>query len=466
MYIVSGWENPLSLLKAELIQLNYEGYIIPESTIERTFSLHPVYDAFSEIKLREIYESLENLPKSPDFKYVQPNDLESIKKERPDGPRQMNLKLSDKALLDRMHGAWTGRAAGCALGKPVEGMGMTWVDGVPGRLTIKKYLQNRGHWELDYYFSGVDTGDGLKIGCEKSWRENIAFMEPDDDIHYSLIGLKVLETYGPEFVWSDVANCWNNSLPYNAICTAETQAILNYNMIKPRFGMTQVPVTPEFTRRHNNPYREWIGAQIRADGWAFACAGNPELAAEFAWRDASWTHTANGIYGEMFVAAMIAAAFVESDPKKLVEIGLSEIPRNCKLAEAVREALTWIPKCKTFEQFMEKMEKKYATMSSVHTVNNALIVVMSLFYGKMAPDRSICVSVMGALDTDCNGATTGSIVGANAGRKNFGGKLAKPLNDTIKPSVFGFQTCTMKELAERTLAIHKKVSDYAAKRNK
>ena len=115
---------------------------------------------------------------------------------------------------------------------------------------------------------------------------------------------------------------------------------------------------------------------------------------------------------------------------------------------------------------MEKLEKKYAGMSAVHTVNNALVVVMSLFYGKMVPDRSICVSVMGALDTDCNGATTGSIVGAATGRKNFGGKLAAPLNDTIKPLVFGFQTCTMKDLAERTLAIHKKVSAYAAERKK
>ena len=48
-------------------------------------------------------------------------------------------------------------------------------------------------------------------------------MEPDDDIHYSLIGLKVLEARGPEFCWHDVADCWNSSLPYNAICTAETR---------------------------------------------------------------------------------------------------------------------------------------------------------------------------------------------------------------------------------------------------
>jgi hypothetical protein len=86
---------------------------------------------------------------------------------------------------------------------------------------------------------------------------------------------------------------------------------------------------------------------------------------------------------------------------------------------------------------------------------------MSLFYGEMNPDRSIRVSVMGGLDTDCNGATTGSIVWAAAGRANFGGKLAAPLNDTIKPLVFGFQETTMRELAERTLKLHRTVSEWA-----
>ena len=168
----------------------------------------------------------------------------------------------------------------------------------------------------------------------------------------------------------------------------------------------------------------------------------------------------------MFLAAMIAASFVESNPHRLVEIGLSEIPRNCKLAEGVREALKWIKQCKDFESFMEKLDEEYSAMSPVHTVNNALIVVMSLFYGKMNPDKSICISVMGAHDTDCNGASTGSIVGAAAGKKKFGGRLASALNDTIKAQVFGFQDITMKELAERTLAVHRKVEKYFEDRKK
>ena len=149
-----------------------------------------------------------------------------------------------------------------------------------------------------------------------------------------------MEKKGADFRWDDIANCWNSHLPYNAICTAETQAILNYNMLHPRCsGYAPSIATPEFTRRHNNPCRQWIGAQIRADFWGWCCAGNPERAAEFAWRDASWTHVANGIYGEMFIAALQAAAFVESDPERLIEIGLSEIPARCRLAAAVREGV-------------------------------------------------------------------------------------------------------------------------------
>lgn len=448
MELIAGWTTPLGLLKAEVEQKEYEGFIVPESLKQEIKALNDKAVKGNNEKISAYYAKLVALAKDPDFDYVQPYDLEGIKSERPDGLRKLPMTLTEDELLDRFHGAWTGRGCGCALGKPVEGMGMSG----NGRAKIKKYLNSRAHWPLDYYFSGEKIDD-MEIGCPQSWRENIAYMEPDDDIHYSLIGLKVLENKGADFKWYDVADCWNSSLPYNAICTAETQAILNYNMHKSR--TSDYRPTAEFTSSNNNPYREWIGAQIRADGWAYCCAGNPELAAEFAWRDAHWTHTANGIYGEMFVAAMIAAAFVEHDPKKIVEIGLSEIPKNCKLAEAVREALIWIEESTDFETFMDKLDAKYADMSAVHTVNNALICVMALFYGEMNPDKSISISVMGALDTDCNGATVGSMVGAAAGKKNFGGKLQDALNDTIKPLVFGFQQITMKELAERTLKVHK-----------
>lgn len=452
--LTTGYFDALRLLRDEVIQSEYEGYIVSDSIKERIAELHPDADISSETAMEGLFEEMRRLPKDPSFKYVQPNNLEDIRKERPDGPRKMKMKLSEKELSDRLHGAWTGRICGCALGKPVEGWRYE---------KIKDLLLEQGEWELDNYFK---SKEGV-THCPASCRENIEYMEPDDDVHYTLIGLKVLENKGPDFTWEDIPKTWNSSLPYSGICTAETQAILNYNMKTPRnTGGRHSFTTPEFTRRFRNPYREWIGAQIRGDGWAYACAGKPELAAEFAWRDACWTHTANGIYGEMFAAAVIAAAFAESDPHKLIDIGLSEIPANCKLAEAIRESIVFIKKSKNFEDFIKWLYKKYEKMSWVHTVNNALIVVMSLFYGKMNPDKSICISVMGGLDTDCNGATVGSIVGAATGYKNFGGKLAAPLHDTIKPLVFGFQQTTGRELTERTLKVWKTVDEYSKNRLK
>ncbi|MGL1893650.1 MAG: ADP-ribosylglycohydrolase family protein [Spirochaetaceae bacterium] len=456
--LIYGWENPYSQIGEEIRQIQFEGKIIPTDILELYNNLDSKIDRHNDKVLEPIFIKLKeynNFEVKKDWKYIQPNNLDEIKKERPSKPENLVMDLDTTTLLDRLHGAWTGRACGCALGKPVEIVGMQ----ENGRANIKDHLQRRNSWPLENYIEGTPmNSDKKELICEQSWRENICYMEPDDDIHYTLIGLKVLEIYGKDFTWRNVADTWNNSLPYQAICTAENQAILNYNIRTHFLDRDSAIISPDFTSTNHNPYREWIGAQIRADGWAYCCAGNPELAAEFAFRDAHWTHRANGIYGEMFFAAVISAAFVESDPIKLINIGLSQIPKNCILAEDIKESLIWMKSQKTWEEFMLKLENKYSSMSSVHTINNALICCMSMYYSNMEPDLAISIAVMAGLDTDCNGATVGSIVGACHGVKGFS-KYAGALNDTIKPLVFGFQETTMKELSKRTHKMWLEVND-------
>jgi hypothetical protein len=281
-------------------------------------------------------------------------------------------------------------------------------------------------------------------------------MLPDDDIHYTLVGLGVLEEHGAGFTWEDVARYWAAHIPITAICTAEAQAILNAQNVS-RI-CRQFHRGPEWIRRHRNPYREWIGAQIRADGWAYACAGKPELAAELAWRDAHWTHERNGIYGEMMAAAMIAASFVEADPRRLVDIGLSEIPRDCRLARWVARCRQWMEASPDWESCMDRLEAELGEMHAVHTINNMLICLIAMHYGELDTTRTPAIAVMCGLDTDCNGATVGSIVGAIAGRADFGGRLADRLNDTVRPNMLGFQQVTMRSLAERTQVLRSGVN--------
>ena len=448
----TAWSSIGEHLIFECIQAEYEGRPVPPELRAEVDALDPRADLFEDRRAHELLDALASLPADPNFAYQQPDDLGAIRALRPRGPRRLAMALGEEEWLDRLHGAWVGRASGCAMGKPVEGMCLIH----QGRLRLKAYLQNRDDWPLSDYISGrpCDRDEHTVDPENSATRENLCCMPPDDDIHYTLVGLDVLERCGAGFASHDVADTWNRALPFSAICTAESMAITNYNIRNVR-GEANFYPCPYWTARHNNPYREWIGAQIRADGWAYAAAGRPELAAEWAWRDAHWTHTANGIYGEMFMAAVIAAAFVVADPVELVEIGLSEIPATCKLAEGIAQAVRWARACESFEGFMEKLEADYGELHPVHTVNNAMICVAALFYGGMDPQRTIATAVMGGLDTDCNGATVGSIVGAVAGASAFPAKLKAPLNDTIRPLMFGFEEVTLTDLARRTLAVCK-----------
>lgn len=397
-----AWDTPLRLLKAELVQRRDEGCVVPAPLLERIDALVPGRDDYARSLVDPLYDELMGLPDDPALAAAEPNELPAIRALRPAGPRDLGYEPGEDEALDRLHGAWTGRALGCALGKPVEGLGMSRdASGrVVGRLRIRAYLEARGDWPLTDFFSGRDAGDGVALWCPASQREHVAYMEPDDDIHYTLVALACLEGAGPEFTWQDVARCWLERIPIFAICTAEAQAIETLQVHSTRPGYWSCAATPELTRRHRNPYREWIGAQIRADGWAWACAGKPELAAELAYRDACWTHERNGIYGEMMFAAIQAAAFVERDPRRLVEIGLSEIPRDCRLARWTRRCLGWLDEGLGLDETVARVEQELSPMSAVHTINNALVCVAALHRAGADPTTACLAAVSCGHDTD------------------------------------------------------------------
>ncbi len=169
----------------------------------------------------------------------------------------------------------------------------------------------------------------------------------------------------------------------------------------------------------NNPYCEWIGADIRADPWGYMAPGWPERAAEMAYTDASISHRRQGIYGEMFFAAAIAAAFATDDPVEALRIGLSEIPKNCTLARAVRWALRGSPDIREYRQARAAVDTRFKGMHPVHTINNACLTIWGLTIGGRDFTRVIGETVAMGLDNDCTAATAGSITGAVVGKRGI-----------------------------------------------
>jgi len=240
-----------------------------------------------------------------------------------------------------------------------------------------------------------------------------------------------------------IADEWLSHLQYASVYTAEREAYRNL--------ADHLPI-PE-TAVYLNPYREWIGAQIRADPWGYVMAGRPVAAADLAFRDARISHVKNGIYGEMMAAAMVASAFTASSPEEIVRTGLAVIPAKSRLAEAVRRVLEWSQRADSWKECFECVEENYGHYSPVHTINNMLNVVLALMYGGGDFTRSISIAVMAGWDTDCNGATTGSVMGAFVGASAIPERWTEPISDVVRSNVREFEECSISDLSSRVVAL-------------
>jgi ADP-ribosylglycohydrolase len=241
-----------------------------------------------------------------------------------------------------------------------------------------------------------------------------------------------------------VASIWLERLPKTAFWTAEQVAFRNFvNGFE-----------PPLSAMYKNPYREWIGAQIRGDYFGYINPGNPEMAAEMAWRDARISHTKNGIYGEMFVAAMLACAAVTDDIMDIIRGGLAEIPATSRLYEAVEKLIEKYDGGASTEEMFAYIHEIYDDTDGFewcHTISNALIVVAGLLCGKGDYAESICRAVETGFDTDCNGATIGSIIGMRNGIAGIGEEWTAPVHGLLRTNICGAELMTLENLINTTM---------------
>lgn len=402
--------------------------------------------ALSENELREkailFYEKLDSSPYRIANIQNEPDSIAGIMEAA--GIKEDSSFTDDKNIIyDKILGGWLGRSAGCLLGKPVE---------KTPRSGIKELLSSNSTYPITDYITGIGIPEVLKQKYpwnrhdgKESLKENIVCMNEDDDMNYPMINLFIYEKYGSGFTADNVIQVWMEMLPVLQTFTAERVAYLN----------TLNGYRPPETATRNNPYREWIGAQIRADLWGWVSPGNPAKAAEFAWRDASLSHVRNGIYGEVFIAAAIAESFRNNDIREIIKNALLYIPQKSRLSEAINFVLSLPVNNQSWDDTVDALYNKYGGYHWVHTINNAALVTAALLSSEGDYEKAICNVVMGGWDTDSNGATVGSIMGTMLGAKNLPEKWIAPLNNKIRSSLKGFDNSLLSDLAKRTAALVK-----------
>ncbi|WP_328938778.1 ADP-ribosylglycohydrolase family protein [Streptomyces tauricus] len=339
-----------------------------------------------------------------------------------------------------LHAAWLGRAAGCLLGKPVEKLPLKG---------IRQLAEATGNWPLTTWFT--DRGLPPDLKAEYPWNrrsastslaENIDGMPEDDDLNYPLLNLLLLQRHGRDYTTTDVARLWLDELPAGRTFTAERVAYRNL----------LDGIEPPHTARHRNPFREWIGALIRADVHGWTNPGDPGAAAEQAYRDAVLTHTANGVYAAMFTAAVIAeAATGRSDIHTCLRTGLTVVPPDSRLARAIHHAVQLAGQHQDFDRVVDDLHAAHSAYHWVHAVPNTALLAAALTHADGDFTASICRAVSGGWDTDSNGATAGSIAGLLAGAPEaLPSRWTTPLKNRLATTIGDFDGTGFDSLAELT----------------
>ena len=447
---MAGYQKLDILLREEIDQLTEEGRIFDKQALLEEIDKN----VGNREGLKEIYKKMCAFPKDASFPYNEPDEYEEIL------PlckgKSAKYEIDENEIYNKIYGAWLARCIGCALGQPVE----LW-----NASSIKAWLEGAGKYPLSFYIpthSEAEKTLGYKVGCINSTDEHISFMQTDDDLRYTVLALKLLMAKGEDFDSYDVGLNWHYNLPYRALCTAENQAYLNFAAIDENGPWGKPANAMELLKQGKvntflNPYREWIGAQIRIDGYAYACAGDPHKAAYLAYKDAYFSHTANGIYGAMFFAAMIASAFGSGSIEKAFEDALCEIPATSRLYEAMLKTREIVASVTDFEELIQKVNAEFANYNCVHTINNAAVCVAALLWSKGDFEKALTFSVMAGLDTDCNGATVGSCMGALLGEKAIPDKWKAPLHDTLYSGLADFHPIKISEIARMKKEVYDKI---------
>ncbi len=308
-------------------------------------------------------------------------------------------KLSKQEYLDKMRGCWIGKAIGGTLGFTYEA--------------------RRGAWDLDDYPTDVSNG-----------------MIPNDDLDLQLIWLNAAERYKTELSAEKLTDYWLLGILPNWAEYGVGKSNMRMGLNAPASG------------KYNNRYKDSNGAWIRSEIWACIAPGHPEIAVKYAMEDAMTDHADEGVYAEIFTAALESAAFVESDKFKLIDIALSYIPESSDCAGAVKKIV------ELYKSGIDWRATRIALLNAYpdsfggqlgdedpdvpngnwgyDAPSNLALTLIGWLYAEDDFGRAICITAGCGEDGDCTTGALGAILGIIYGAKGIPAKWADPIGEEIK----------------------------------
>ena len=246
---------------------------------------------------------------------------------------------------------------------------------------------------------------------------------PNDDLDLQLVWLLALEQIGPynvnaaslgEYWVSFITPHWNEY----GICKANMKRGI------------RAPMAGDY----NNHWKNSNGAWIRTEIWACVAPGLPAAAAKYAIEDARVDHGAGeGTYAAAFVAAMQSAAFIISDIRKCVEIGLTAIPESSRMAQSIKFVFECYDKGMTYIDTRNAVQQLNSDIGDgwFEAPSNVAYAVIGMLWGNGDFKKSMIYAINCGDDTDCTGATVGATLGILHGMAGIPSDWKEHLGDEI-----------------------------------
>ena len=319
-------------------------------------------------------------------------------------------RINIEEFRDKVLGCWTGKNIGGTLGTPLEG--------------------RREMSDLTFYQQ--------ELGGNPA---------PNDDLDLQLVWLLAVEQRGAyRLTERALGEYWMRYIsgPWNEYGTAKAN-IVN-GLYPPLSGFC-----------NNEKWKYSNGAWIRSEVWACLFPAAPDEVVRFAWLDACVDHCGEGIYAEIFTAVLESAAFVERDVRKLIDIALARIPADCRVARSVGIAIREYEAGHDFKTARNAVVEDSADLGWFQAPANVAFAVIGLLYGEGDFGKSLCCAVNCGDDTDCTGATVGSVLGILLGRSGIPSKWSDPIGESIQTvAINRFRLdvpATISELTDRVVRL-------------
>ena len=239
-----------------------------------------------------------------------------------------------------------------------------------------------------------------------------------DDLYVDMTLASVLDEKGLDATTAD----------FGAKFKDAQYALWHANLAARRALRRGVPANLTGTLKYNAHAND-IDFQIEADFIGVMTPGLFQASNDIAHRAGSVMNHGDGIYGGMFVSCMYAAAFFESDPRRIVETGLACIPAKSPYAQAVVDLLNWSKSSDDWIAVWKQIEQKWNAREpcpeganqpfNIDAKLNGAYVALGLLYGKGDFEKTLTITTRCGQDSDCNPASAVGVLGVVLGYKKI-----------------------------------------------